>query len=158
MDEGTKVPFFIAMINKLKVLEIVKNTLEGTDKYLVSLKITTDNRIFIDLDGDNGINIDDCIEVSRAVEGQLDRDEEDFELQVSSAGADNPLKMPRQYRRHIGRRLEIATMDGRDFDATLLEADDNAITVRTKGTKKAAPETLTLAFGDIKTARVKIEF
>ena len=145
------------MIDKLKVLEIVRDTLEGSDKYLVNLKITTDNRIYIDLDGDNGINIDDCIEVSRAVESQLDREVEDFELQVSSAGADSPLKMPRQYQRHIGRRLEIVMMDGREMEATLQEADDKGITVRTKGTKKAAPEVLTLAFVDIRTARVKVE-
>ena len=145
------------MIDKLKVLEIVRDTLEGSDKYLVNLKITTDNRIYIDLDGDNGINIDDCIEVSRAVESQLDREVEDFELQVSSAGADSPLKMPRQYQRHIGRRLEIVMMDGREMEATLQEADDKGITVRTKGTKKAAPEVLTLPFVDIRTARVKVE-
>ena len=84
------------MIDKFKVLDIVKDVLEGSDKYLVNMKITPDNRIFVDIDGDNGINIDDCIEVSRAIENNLNRDEEDFELNVSSAGADSPLKMPRQ--------------------------------------------------------------
>ena len=93
------------MIDKFKVLDIVKDALEGSDKFLVSMKITPDNRIFVDIDGDNGINIDDCIELSRTIENQLDRDEEDFELNVSSAGADAPLKMPRQYRRQIGRVL-----------------------------------------------------
>ena len=76
------------MIDKFKVLDIVKDVLEGSDKYLVNMKITPDNRIFVDIDGDNGINIDDCIEVSRAIENSLNRDEEDFELNVSSAGAD----------------------------------------------------------------------
>ena len=85
------------MIDKFKVLDIVKDVLEGSDKYLVNMKITPDNRIFVDIDGDNGINIEDCIEVSRAIENSLNRDEEDFELNVSSAGADSPLKMPRQY-------------------------------------------------------------
>ena len=55
------------MIDKFKVLDIVKDVLEGSDKYLVNMKITPDNRIFVDIDGDNGINIDDCIEVSRAI-------------------------------------------------------------------------------------------
>ena len=146
------------MIDKLKVLEIVTDALEGTDKYVVNLKITTDNRIYVDLDGDNGITIDDCIAISRTVNEQLDRDVEDYELQVSSAGADSPLKMPRQYKRHIGRRLAITLMDGRELEATLQEADESQITVRTKGTKRAAPEVLTLPFADIKTAHVVIAF
>ena len=146
------------MIDKLKVLELAHDALEGSDKYVVNLKITADNRIFVDIDGDNGINIDDCIELSRAIESQLDRDVEDFELNVSSAGADSPLKMPRQYRRHIGRRLALKLMDGREIEATLQEAEDDHIVVRTKGTKKSAPETLTLAFSDIKTANVVISF
>ena len=52
------------MIDKFKVLDIVKDVLEGSDKYLINMKITPDNRIFVDIDGDNGINIDDCIEVT----------------------------------------------------------------------------------------------
>ena len=146
------------MIDKLKVLELAHDALEGSDKYVVNLKITSDNRIFVDIDGDNGINIDDCIELSRAIEGQLDREVEDFELNVSSAGADSPLKMPRQYKRHVGRRLEIKLKDGREMEATLQEAEDDHIVVRTKGTKKAAPETLTLPFSDIMSAHVVISF
>ncbi len=146
------------MIDKLKVLELAHDALEGSDKYVVNLKITSDNRIFVDIDGDNGINIDDCIELSRAIEGQLDREVEDFELNVSSAGADSPLKMPRQYKRHVGRRLEIKLKDGREMEATLQEAEDDHIVVRTKGTKKAAPETLTLPFADIMSAHVVIAF
>ncbi len=146
------------MIDKLKVLELAHDALEGSDKYVVNLKITSDNRIFVDIDGDNGINIDDCIELSRAIEGQLDREVEDFELNVSSAGADSPLKMPRQYKRHVGRRLEIKLKDGREMEATLQEAEDDHIVVRTKGTKKTAPETLTLPFADIMSAHVVIAF
>ena len=82
------------MIDKLKVMELVEGTLEGGPLFLVGMKITPDNRIFIDIDGDNGVTIDDCIALSRTVENSLNRDEEDFELNVSSAGADSPLKMP----------------------------------------------------------------
>ena len=146
------------MIDKLKVMEIVRDTLEGSDKYLVNLKITTDNRIFVDIDGDNGINIDDCIELSRAIEGQLNRDEEDFELNVSSAGADSPLRMPRQYKRHIGRQLDINLNDGRVLHGRLQEADDSQIVIETKGNKKHPAETLTIAYADIKTACVVVLF
>lgn len=146
------------MIEKIKILELVQGALEGTDKYLVNLKVTPDNRIYVDIDGDNGVNIDDCIELSRAVESQLDRDEEDFELNVSSAGADSPLKLTRQYVKNVGRDLEVVMFDGKEAEGTLETADDNGIVLRTKGTKKQAPETLHLAYSDIKTARVVLKF
>lgn len=146
------------MIDKLKVLELAHDALEGTDKYVVGLKITSDNRIFVDIDGDNGINIDDCIELSRAIENNLDREVEDYELNVSSAGADSPLKLPRQYRRHVGRTLALSLSDDREVEAVLQEVEDDHIVVCTKGTKKMAPETLTIAFGDIRSASVVIQF
>lgn len=146
------------MLDKFNILEIVKEALEGTDKFLVNLKITPNNRIFVDIDGDNGITIDDCIELSRKIENSLNRDEEDFELNVSSAGADSPLKLPRQYRRHIGRTLSVETLDGSQYEGALESADEQQIVLRTKGTKKAAPQQVTLAFADIKTARVVIRF
>ena len=146
------------MIDKFKVLDIVKNVLEGSDKYLVNMKITPDNRIFVDLDGDNGINIDDCIEVSRAIENSLNRDEEDFELNVSSAGADSPLKMPRQYRRHVGRELSVEPFEGAKVEGILTEAGDSQFTIKTKGSKKEPSKELTFAYEDVKTARVLIRF
>ena len=146
------------MIDKFKVLDIVKDVLEGSDKYLVNMKITPDNRIFVDLDGDNGINIDDCIEVSRAIENSLNRDEEDFELNVSSAGADSPLKMPRQYRRHVGRELSVEPFEGAKVEGILTEAGDSQFTIKTKGSKKEPSKELTFAYEDVKTARVIIRF
>ncbi|MCR5588115.1 MAG: ribosome assembly cofactor RimP [Bacteroidales bacterium] len=146
------------MIEKIKILELVNNALEGSDKFLVNLKITPDNRIYVDIDGDNGVTIDDCIELSRAIEGQLDRDEEDFALDVSSAGADQPLKLIRQYRKNVGRELEVVTVDGERAEGTLENASDEGIVLRTKGTKKQAPETLHMAYRDIKSARVTIKF
>ena len=146
------------MIDKFKVLDIVKDVLEGSDKYLVNMKITPDNRIFVDLDGDNGINIDDCIEVSRAIENSLNRDEEDFELNVSSAGADSPLKMPRQYRRHVGRELSVEPFEGAKVEGVLTEAGDTQFTIKTKGSKKEPSQELTFAYEDVKTARVIIRF
>ena len=148
----------LVMIEKIKILELVNNALEGSEKFLVNLKITPDNRIFVDIDGDNGVTIDDCIELSRAIEGQLDREEEDFELNVSSAGADMPLKLTRQYRKNVGRELEVVMMDGEKAEGTLEDASDEGIVLRTKSTKKQAPETLHLAYRDIKSARVAIKF
>jgi ribosome maturation factor RimP len=146
------------MIEKIKILELVNNALEGSDKFLVNLKITPDNRIYVDIDGDNGVTIDDCIELSRAIESQLDRDEEDFALDVSSPGADQPLKLTRQYRKNVGRDLEVVTIDGERAEGTLEDASDEGIVLRTPGTKKKAPETLRFAYRDIKSAKVAIRF
>ena len=79
------------MIDKLQVLSVIDTALAGTDKFLVDLKISSDNRINVAIDGDNGITIDDCIDLSRKIESSLDRDVEDFELNVASAGA-RPLR------------------------------------------------------------------
>ena len=146
------------MIEKIKVLELINGALDGSDKFLVNLKITPDNRIFVDIDGDNGVNIDDCIELSRSIESQLDRDEEDFELNVGSAGADMPLKLPRQYRRHIGRDLDVTTFDGEHMEAELIDADDEGISLRTHATKKTPAEDSRLKYSDIKVAKVVIKF
>ncbi|MBP9990764.1 MAG: ribosome assembly cofactor RimP [Bacteroidales bacterium] len=146
------------MIDKIKVLEIIQDALNGTDKFLVNLKITNDNRIFVDIDGDEGILIDDCIELSRTIENSLDRDVEDFELNVSSAGADSPLKLPRQYRRNIGRQLQVETLDGEKVTGRLEEADDTQCSVKVRGTKNTNGETFTFKYADIKVARVLIEF
>ena len=146
------------MIEKIKILELVNNALEGTDKFLVSLKITPDNRIYVDIDGDNGVTIDDCIALSRAIESQLDRDEEDFALDVSSAGADQPLKLTRQYLKNIGRDVEAVTFDGEKLEGELVAADDEQFTIRTKGTKKQAPHEVVLQRRDMKSTRVVIKF
>lgn len=155
---GRESPLLLLMIDKFKVLDIINDVLEGTEKFLINMKITPDNRIFVDLDGDNGINIDDCIEVSRAIENSLNRDEEDFELNVSSAGADSPLKMPRQYRRHVGRELSVEPFEGAKVEGVLTEAGDSQFTIKTKGSKKEPSQELTFAYEDVKTARVLIRF
>ena len=155
---GREFPFLLLMIDKFKVLDIVKDALEGSDKFLVSMKITPDNRIFVDIDGDNGINIDDCIELSRTIEKQLNRDEEDFELNVSSAGADAPLKMPRQYRRHMGRELAVETFEEKNYEGTLADCDEEQFTIKTKGTKKVLPQVLTFNYTDVKSAKVVLSF
>ena len=155
---GRKSPFLLLMIDKFKVLDIVKDALEGTEKYLVNMRITPDNRIFVDIDGDNGINIDDCIELSRTIENKLNREEEDFELNVSSAGAEAPLKMPRQYRRHIGRMLSVEPFEGEAVQGTLLEADEEQFVIKTKGLKKVAPQELSFRYDNVKTVKVVLPF
>ena len=146
------------MIEKIKILELVNQALEGSDKFLVNLKITPDNRIYVDIDGDNGVTIDDCIELSRAIESQLDRDEEDFALDVSSAGADQPLKLTRQLVKNIGREVEAVTFDGQKTVGELTAADEANVTLRTAGTKKQAPQEVVLGRRDVKSIKVVLKF
>ena len=146
------------MIEKIKILELVNAALDGSDKYLVNLKVTPDNRIYIDIDGDNGVTIDDCIALSRAVENSLDRNDEDFALDVSSAGADQPLKLTRQFVKNIGRDVEVVCFDGQKIEGQLTAAGDTQITVHVPGTKKQAPRDVTLLRSDLKSTCVAIKF
>jgi ribosome maturation factor RimP len=146
------------MIEKIKILELVNAALDGSDKYLVNLKVTPDNRIYIDIDGDNGVTIDDCIALSRTVENSLDRNDEDFALDVSSAGADQPLKLTRQFVKNIGRDVEVVCFDGQKIEGQLTAANDTQITVHVPGTKKQAPRDVTLLRSDLKSTCVAIKF
>jgi ribosome maturation factor RimP len=146
------------MIDKLHVLSIIDSTLSGSDKFLVDLKISTDNRINVAIDGDNGITIDDCIELSRAIENSLDRDVEDFELNVASAGLDSPLKLKRQYKKNIGQDLSVTTFDSETFEGRLIDADDERIILKLPGRKNMHAEPVKLAYPDIKTAKIIIHF
>ena len=146
------------MIEKIKILELVNQHLEGTDKFLVNLKITPDNRIYVDIDGDNGVTIDDCIELSRAIESSLDRNEEDFALDVSSAGADQPLKLKRQYTKNLGREVEALAADGEKTIGILSEVGDDDFMLHVAGTKKVAPHDVRLRYADMKSVRVTIKF
>lgn len=146
------------MIDKLHVLSVIDAALQGTDKFLVDLKITSDNRINVAIDGDNGITIDDCIELSRAIENSLDRDKEDFELNVASAGLDSPLKLKRQYRKNIGQELTVTTFDGETVEGKLVDSDDEKITLKLLGRKNMKADPVLIAHADIKTAKIIINF
>ncbi|MBR4197173.1 MAG: ribosome assembly cofactor RimP [Bacteroidales bacterium] len=151
-------------MDKVAILGLIKDKLEGTDKFLVDMHISNDNRINVSIDGDNGITIDDCIELSRYIEKSLNRDEEDFELNVASAGLDNPLKLHRQYVKNIGRSLAITTNDGEKICGELLEVTDDDITILPDNTprkKRKDPEqdnTQKILFNDIQTAKIIIKF
>lgn len=149
------------MIDKVSILSIINDGLrDKEDKFLVQVKVSGDNRIFVDIDGDNGITIDDCIELSRYIENHLDRDVEDFELNVASAGADSPLRLPRQYKKNVGRKLDVDTIDGEHITGQLIDADDLQATLQEQPRRKKdpIPEPVVLKYADIKVARVVIEF
>jgi ribosome maturation factor RimP len=101
---------------------------EFPDLFLIDLKIDDANKILVILDGDNGVQLQDCINISRAIEHNLDREEVDFGLEVASAGVSLPLKLVRQYKKNIGRTLKIKTAL-QTIEAKLTEVSDENITV-----------------------------
>lgn len=112
-----------------KVTDILKETLKEKESlFLVDLTITETFKVFITLDGDNGVNLQDCIDVSRAIENNLDREEQDFSLEVASAGVSTPLKMVRQYRKNIGRTLKVKTTT-ETIEAKLEGVNDENVTL-----------------------------
>jgi ribosome maturation factor RimP len=102
--------------------------LDKPSLFLVDCQISNTNKILITLDGDQGVNLQDCIDISRAVEHNLDREEVDFELEVASAGVSSPLKLKRQYTKNIGRTLIVKTND-KEIEALLEATDDQGITL-----------------------------
>jgi ribosome maturation factor RimP len=125
------VPLFIKnMTFKDKVQELIAAALvERPELFLVDFSINDANKISINLDGDHGVNLQDCIDVSRAIENQLDREEQDFSLEVASAGVSTPLKFTRQFIKNIGRTLKVKTTESAEIEAKLVAADDEKITL-----------------------------
>ncbi|MFI2742059.1 ribosome assembly cofactor RimP [Zhouia sp. PK063] len=149
-----------------KVTQLLDEVLEKNPSlFLIDLTISADNKIKIIIDGDKGVTLEDCITVSRGIEHNLDREEEDFSLEVTSAGATAPMVNSRQYNKNIGRKLEVKTVE------ELLEGNLTAVTdetiVLTWKSREAKPVgkgkvTVTnervIAFDDIVEARVIITF
>ncbi|AMO20778.1 ribosome assembly cofactor RimP [Flavobacterium columnare] len=117
------------MTFKEKVIQVLNQTLEEfPELFLVDLTITDSNKIIVTLDGDNGVQLQDCVNISRAVENSLDREEQDFALEVASAGVSAPLKMIRQFKKNVGRTVKLTTAE-KEYEALLVEADDEGVTL-----------------------------
>jgi len=102
------------------------------DLFLIELKISADSNITVIIDGDQSVSLQDCLDVSRAVEFQLDREEHDFSLQVMSPGLSEPLKLPRQFAKNIGRELEVLLNDDTKIQGELKIAGEDSITLELK--------------------------
>ncbi|RAR72445.1 ribosome assembly cofactor RimP [Flavobacterium aciduliphilum] len=154
------------MTFKDQVTKLLEDALqEKPNLFLVDFSISNTNKINIILDGDEGVNLQDCIDVSRAVEHNLDREELDFELEVASVGVGSPLKFVRQYKKNIGRYLVVKTND-QTIEAILSAADDKKITLSWEARepkkigkgKETVQKSLELSYNEIKEAIVTIKF
>mgnify|MGYP001248712978 FL=1 len=149
-----------------KVESLLEAALEEDQSlFLIDLKIGSDNSIHITLDGDQGVTLKDCMNVSRAIEHNLDREEYDFSLEVASAGVGSPLLNSRQYIKNIGRKLRVESMEVSTLEGTLTAADNQAFTLEWKQ-REAKPvgkgkvtvtKQKTLSYADINTAKVLVK-
>lgn len=113
-----------------RIEELLNEFLENRkDLFLIDLKISAGDDITVILDGDNGVSLQDCLDASRAIEFNMDREEHDFSLQVMSAGLSEPLATPRQFQKNIGREIEVILNDSSKVEGELARVDDEKITL-----------------------------
>lgn len=149
-----------------EVKEFVEGQLKDTDYFLVDLTITASNEIKVEVDSPQGVDIDYCVELSRAIEEAFSRDDEDYELEVGSSGLSSPFKVIGQYEKHLGDRVDVLTADGRKLLGTLTEVNPEnfTITVQSKvkpeGAKRPVlvDENITFAYGDVKSVKYHFDF
>lgn len=127
MREALLPSFYTNMAFKEKISAVLEEVLQGKPSlFLVDLSVNDQFKVMVTLDGDNGVNLQDCIDVSRAIDNNLDREEQDYSLEVASAGVSTPLKMVRQYRKNIGRTLKVKT-NNETIEALLEQVSDEGI-------------------------------
>lgn len=123
------------MINKAKIAELVNEKLTE-DQFLVEVTVSPTNVIHVMVDSDSVVSINQIVEISRYVEGKLDRDAEDFELSVFSAGLTEPFTLVRQYKKNIGEEIGLVLTNGQKLTGILLKADDQSIELETTSKEK----------------------
>lgn len=150
-----------------KIEELLQDFLkEREDLFLIDLKFSAGDNITVILDGDSGVTLQDCLDASRAIEFNMDRDEHDFSLQVMSAGLSEPLSMPRQYRKNIGRDLDVLLNDSTKIEGELSAVEDDKIvlTLRYRKPKEVGKgkvdvvEEREIPYSEIKKALVAVKF
>lgn len=154
------------MIDKNVVKELVQEWLQGKDYFLVDVTVSADDRIVVEIDHAEGVWIEDCVELSRFIESKLSRDEEDYELEVGSAGLGQPFKVIQQYQNHVGKDVEVLTCDGRKLHGVLSKVLDDkfeiTITVKKKIEGEKRPrmveEALVFGYDEVKYTKYSISF
>lgn len=168
IDRGDiKSPLFITILmQKELVKDLLNKALDEKESlFLIDFEMKADNQILVIIDGDQGVSVNDCIDVSRAIEHNLDREEEDFSLEVTSAGVSAPLLIPRQFKKNIGRKLAVKTKD-EAIEANLEDANEEEITLHWKARepkpvgkgKVTVKKEAVIAYSDIVEAKVMITF
>ena len=154
------------MIDKNVVTRIVEEWLEGKDYFLVDVTVTPDDKIVVEIDHAEGVWIDDCVDLSRYIESKLNREVEDYDLEVGSAGIGQPFKVLQQYIIHIGKEVEVLGKDGKKWTGVLTDANEENFTitvqvkVKPEGAKrpKLVEQNVTFVYDEIKYTKYLISF
>lgn len=154
------------MIDKQALGQFIESRLEGSDCFLVDLRIGADNEITVEIDSDSSMDIERCIELTHDIEAEFDRDVEDYSLEVGSSGITSPFRVLRQWRKNVGHEIEVLTTDGRKLHGVLRSAgvDDFTLAVtekvRHEGAKRPVEETrdMILPYQMVKRAECVLKF
>jgi ribosome maturation factor RimP len=154
------------MIHKEQILKIVENNIDASKQFVVDVTVSAANKINVMIDGYKGLSIDDCVALSRKIEKGLDRETEDFELEVSSPGLTQPFKVLQQYKKNIGKEVEVLFNNGAKTNAKLLNVAENGIDleeekiIKPEGSKKKQKiiEKKFVEFESIKSTKLIISF
>lgn len=154
------------MIDKNTVLNLMQSSLDEKDLFVVALDITGNNQINVLIDSDKGVTIDECVAISRSIEHNLDREEEDFELKVSSPGLDQSLKLPRQYKKNVGREAEVLLNEGTKITGKLIEATEDhfkleekkRVKMEGKKKKQAVVNLHEIPYSEVKSTKIVVSF
>lgn len=162
-DIRSPILLLLKMILKENIQNLVEQVLSN-DQFLVDITIGTGNVISVEVDSDMGISIGECVQISRHIEGELDRESEDFALEVTSPGLTKPFKVLRQYLKNIGREVEVVNLAGEKQKGVLKSADLNGfeleISVKEKieRVKVIVPKIIVYSFDQVKTVKIVISF
>lgn len=154
------------MITESQIQALCNEHLAGTTRYALSVVVRPGNRIVVELEDAGPVNIDHCVALSRHIESSLDRETEDFSLDVSSPGLDKPLRDPRQFIKNVGRTLQVTLPDGSQCEGVLHAADGESFTIHeTKKVKDPQTKKNTLqttvhnwGYSAVKQAKLVITF
>jgi ribosome maturation factor RimP len=162
-DTESPILLILKMITKEKIQILLEEVLSD-DMFIVDITVGTGNSILVSVDSDAGISVGECVQISRHIESSLDREVEDFSLEVSSPGLSLPLKVLRQYLKNIGREVEVVTKSGEKQKGILKSANTEGFELeflakgKVDGKKVEETRTLTYSFDQMKTVKIVISF
>jgi ribosome maturation factor RimP len=151
------------MINKERIEDLAQSFLEESTNYLIDVRVNSANKILVYIENDIHVSIKDCIQLSKHIEHNLDREVEDFELEVSSPGIDQPFRHIKQYYKYAGKEVDVILKTGQKLNGELLEVHQKEITIQQKAKKKKSIENqenskIIIPLSEIKETRLHINF
>ena len=154
------------MITKELISSFIDKKLEEDQVFLVEMKISPANQIYLEIDSFEGVSINYCVTISKLIEGQLDREEEDFELEVSTSSISAPFKVLNHYKKNLGSEVEVFSMDNKKRNGILIEVNEDNFTLESetlqkiegKKKKQLVVETTSFKYDEIRSTKLVIKF